>query len=148
MECFTPLTKELADWTIGKYNTNETFREQCTFNCPSGDMVRSKSEMIIDQVLYTNRIPFHYEEELILPGGEKVYPDFTIRHPQTGEYYYWEHMGLMNNEKYKNKNIFKVSNYMRADILPGKNLIITYESDKYSFDYAEVNRIVHNNFLG
>jgi hypothetical protein len=29
-----------------------------------------------------------------------IYPDFTIRHPVTGEVYYWEHFGMMDNENY------------------------------------------------
>ena len=57
-----------------------------------GKMLRSKSEAIIDRLLYQNKIPFHYEEKLVL-GGITIYPDFVIRHPVTGEYYYWNILG-------------------------------------------------------
>ena len=42
-------------------------------------MLRSKSEAIIDRMLYQNKIPFHYEEKLVL-DGIILYPDFVIRH--------------------------------------------------------------------
>lgn len=52
------------------------------------EFVRSKSEAIIGKVLRMNYIPFRYECPIIL-NGVTIYPDFTIRHPKTGETYYF-----------------------------------------------------------
>ena len=65
-------------------------------------MLRSKSEAIIDMILYKNGIPFRYEEKIVL-GDVILYPDFVIRHPKTGDFYYWEHFGMMDDEDYINK---------------------------------------------
>jgi len=62
---------------------------------------RYKSEVFIDMALFTNNIPFRYECALEL-GHSTLYPDFTIRHPKTGEICYWEHFGLMDDPSYRN----------------------------------------------
>ena len=56
--------------------------ENKLYRTSHGDLVRSKSEMMISLLLCQHHIPFHYEEELVL-NGVTIYPDFTIRHPIT-----------------------------------------------------------------
>ena len=56
-------------------------------------------ETIIDKLLFDAGIPFRYEDKLVL-GDNTIYPDFTVRHPRTAEYYYWEHFGLLDEPKY------------------------------------------------
>jgi len=55
-------------------------------------------------ILYADNIPFRYECALQL-DNITIYPDFTIRHPQTGETIYWEHFGRMDKDDYS-KNAF------------------------------------------
>jgi len=64
----------------------------------SGDMVRSKSEVIIANLLHQAGIPFTYEEPLYAEDGTFFLPDFTLR--IGGEKYYWEHWGMLSNEGY------------------------------------------------
>lgn len=63
-------------------------------------MVRSKSEVIIANMLHEREIPFKYEVPLFAPDGTFYLPDFTII--WNGEEWYWEHLGLMDIEKYRN----------------------------------------------
>lgn len=93
---FTPLSKELLDWAKNPYTTNPKFPEQLIHKSPSGNLLRSKSEALIDAFLYKNKIPFRYECMLQL-DDITLYPDFTIRHPTNGKTFYWEHFGLMDN---------------------------------------------------
>ena len=86
---FTPIAQELADWKAQPYETNPTYPEYRIHKSISGNLVRSKSEALIDMLLYTNKIPYRYECALPLEGLT-LYPDFTIRHPITGKTYYWE----------------------------------------------------------
>ena len=81
---FTPLSPELAQWAAAPYDQNPLFPEQRIHKCASGHLVRSKSEAIIDMVLYTNQVPFRYECALTL-GKTVIYPDFTIRDPSSGK---------------------------------------------------------------
>ncbi|HPD60873.1 MAG TPA: hypothetical protein PKV48_03825 [Thermodesulfobacteriota bacterium] len=62
-------------------------------------MVRSKSEVIIANILFDRNIPFRYEIPLFAPDGTFYIPDFTIT--WNGEQWYWEHLGLLDREDYK-----------------------------------------------
>src|SRR3546814_20689982 len=64
----------------------------------SGDKVRSKSEVIIANLLHQAGIPFTYEEPLYAEDGSFFLPDFTLR--VGGEKYLWEHWGMMSDEGY------------------------------------------------
>ncbi|MDT3738265.1 MAG: RecQ family ATP-dependent DNA helicase [Candidatus Kapabacteria bacterium] len=76
----------------------------------SGVWVRSKSEVIIANILYRSKIDFQYEEKLYFNATQWKEPDFTIRH--NGKIWYWEHLGLLGDEQYnenwqEKKQIFK-----------------------------------------
>jgi len=58
----------------------------------SGVWVRSKSEVIIANILHRSNIDFQYEEKLYYNETQWKEPDFTIRH--NGKVWYWEHLGL------------------------------------------------------
>lgn len=63
-------------------------------------MVRSKSEVIIANMLADRDIPFKYEVPLYAPDGTFYLPDFTIT--WRGEEWYWEHLGMLHDERYRN----------------------------------------------
>ena len=104
---FSPLSEELKLWANSSYERSNKYPEKLIHKTSSGICVRSKSEAMIDMLLYTNKIPFRYECALNL-DGITIYPDFTIRHPQTGQIYYWEHFGLIDIPFYQNKYIAKI----------------------------------------
>lgn len=84
-----------------------------------GDLVRSKSEVIIANELLAQGIDrYEYEQELTLSSGETRYPDFTIVDDDTGESYYWEHLGLLHNPEYRARWEKKLAAYKAANILP------------------------------
>lgn len=124
---FTPLSKELSDWMYFSYDRNPKYPEQPIHKSSSGNLVRCKSEAMIDMLLHTNNIPFHYECALQL-GDITIFPDFTIRHPKTGEFYYWEHFGMMDNPAYSKKVSSKLDLYIAQGIIPSIQLITTYET--------------------
>lgn len=64
----------------------------------TGDMVRSKSEVIIANMLHERGIKFYYEKPLFAPDGTMYLPDFTII--WNGEEIYWEHVGRVSDPKY------------------------------------------------
>ncbi len=63
-------------------------------------MVRSKSEVIITNLLVDRGIPFRYEVPLYAPDGTFYLPDFTIT--WQGKEWYWEHVGRLDLEAYRN----------------------------------------------
>src|SRR6185503_4472294 len=73
--------------------------ERLIHHTSRGEAVRSKSEVIIANLLHAKSIDYHYEHPLEL-GGVVKYPDFTIEDDDTGTTYYWEHCGLMHDPAY------------------------------------------------
>lgn len=90
----------------------------------SNYFVRSKSEAIIANLLVDRNIPFRYEEPLYAADGTMFLPDFTVTFK--GEDFYWEHLGLLHNPKYKAHWEKKKAWYEKN--FPGK-LLTTQESN-------------------
>lgn len=133
-------------WETEKFETNPYCPEHLIHNTFSGIKVRSKSETIIANELFTNRIPFRYECKLMLDGGE-CYPDFTIKNPKTDKLVYWEHMGMMDEEDYRFKALDKIDCYIRNDIVPDVNLILTYETKTHPLDSSLVQKLIMWHFM-
>jgi len=144
--CFQPLSQELTDWQNSAYDCNDRFPEQLIHKTASGKLVRSKSEAMIDFFLYTNQIPFRYECALVL-DSVTLYPDFTIRHPKTGEVYYWEHFGLMNDPSYSKNAFSKLLLYSSHDIIPSIHLITTYETQDHPLTTEIIQKVIEHYFL-
>lgn len=115
------------EWMLAEYERNMKYPEQLIFKASSGNYVRSKSEMMIDMFLHINKIPFRYECALQL-GEITVYPDFTVKHPETGEIYYWEHFGMMDDSNYCKNACSKLQLYTSNGIVPSVHLIMTFET--------------------
>jgi hypothetical protein len=62
-------------------------------------MVRSKSEVIIANMLQEREIPFTYETPLYASDGTFYLPDFTVTWRGTG--YFWEHVGMLHRDDYR-----------------------------------------------
>ena len=101
-------------------------------------MVRSKSEVIIANMLFERDIPFDYEVPCFAPDGTFYLPDFTIT--WRGEKWYWEHLGLMHNEEYRNHWETKKAWY--EEFFPGR-LVMTEESGELS---QNANRLIQQRF--
>lgn len=112
----------------------------------SGHLVRSKSEAMICHFLYTNQIPFRYECALYL-DDHPIYPDFTIRHPETGETCYWEHFGLMDDATYCRNMASKMQLYSTHGIIPSIQLITTYETSEHPLTIDTIQKTIEEYFL-
>jgi len=138
--------KEIEEWAKAPYNQSESNHpENLIVKGTQGKMVRSKSEAIIDKLLFSKHLPFRYEEKLVL-GNIIMSPDFTIRHPKTGEYFYWEHFGLMDDYEYVKHACEKIQNYCMYNIIPSVNLILTYESKSHPLEISKVEDIIREYF--
>ena len=123
---FMPLPDELLyakDW----------FKEERKLATLSKYFVRSKSEVIIANMLVAEEIPFAYEEPLFATDGSMYLPDFTVKFK--GETYYWEHVGRLDLEGYK-KHWEQKEEWYNANF-PGK-LIVTYEGNNLSNDAMDI----------
>jgi hypothetical protein len=60
-----------------------------------GELVRSKSEVIIADLLDGLGLPYAYEQPFTAPDGSVRYPDFTIDDAETGRRLLIEHLGIV-----------------------------------------------------
>ncbi len=116
------------------------YEDRLVHKTARGELVRSKSEVIIANALYYHNIDYVYEPELVLEGKVKR-PDFKVVDDDTGKEWYWEHCGMMDNPKYKKRWEDKKAFYKKNGIEEGKNLIITYD-EKGSLDSQKVEKII------
>ena len=79
---------ETENWESGK-----------VYRTDSGDMVRSKQERFVANLLTSEGISFEYERKLSSWDGSSRYPDFTLF--INGETYYWEHWGMVDDYSYR-----------------------------------------------
>ncbi len=108
-----------------------------------GERVRSKSEVIIADMLNDLNISYKYECPVDLKN-RVVHPDFTILKMPERKIYYWEHFGKMGDIDYVKRNMKKVLDYEEVGIIPGKNLIFTMESEDIPLNKNQIRRIIYH----
>ena len=105
-----------------------------------GDMVASKSEVIIADTMFALGIDYEYEKEFQLANGRVVKPDFTIR-KKDGSIALWEHVGLPDDPEYMAKHEWKVREYEKCGFTRSKNLILTFDKNG-TLSTAEIRRAI------
>ena len=136
---------------ITKYK--EILFEKNLIHCASdGKFLRSKSEVIIYELLLKNDLEPEYEYKLEIDGQIKR-PDFYIVDDDSGIDYYWEHLGMLNDSNYAQKWNEKLDWYKSKNILPieeggGDNgsLIITKDDAKGGISAKDIAKIIEEVF--
>lgn len=152
LQAYFQLPEDQQNWAAAPYEKNQKYPEHLIHKSSSGNLLRSKSEVIIDTLLYMHKIPFRYEcalslNSLIFPYESiSIYPDFTILHPRTGKIYYWEHFGKMDDPAYAQKTAQKLQLYIANQIIPSINLITTYETQTEPLTSELVEKILNYYF--
>ena len=138
----------LEKWKNAPFNQYPKDPKKHIHETHYGELVRSKSEVIIANALYSYGIPFHYEERFSHPdeNGRYYYPDFVIMLPD-GRKIYWEHFGLLSKMSYCQHNAEKLYHYQTHDVHIGKNLIITQDDSKGSCNSAFIYKIIEEYIL-
>ena len=118
------------------------YEDRLVHRTARGELVRSKSEVIIANALYYHHLDYVYEPELRLEGKVKR-PDFKVVDEDTGDEWYWEHCGMMDNPQYKKRWEEKKAFYKKNGIEEGKNLIVTYDING-TLDSQKVEEIIRD----
>jgi hypothetical protein len=127
----------------------ESFLEERLIHVTSrGEAVRSKSEVIIANLLHAKNVFYHYEHPLELDGFTK-YPDFTIEDDNSGITYYWEHCGMLRDPAYSRRWEDKKTWYRSNGILPlaegrdrKKILIVSEDESDGGIDSAKIAALI------
>jgi hypothetical protein len=114
-----------------------------------GIAVRSKSEVIIADLLFSKHIDFQYEQPLAMSDGIQRWPDFTIVDDTTETTIYWEHLGMLQRPSYRRKWEAKLAWYRSHGILPHKEgggpngtLVTTEDGEGGSISSADIEALV------
>jgi len=138
----------VEQWEKEQFETNCYYPEEKVYPTKKDEMVRSKSEVMLADMYYDLGIPYRYEAALRLKNGKKKYPDFTLLDIRTRKVVYHEHMGLLDNEEYRQANMQKLKEYQKNGIYLGKNLIITYEGEGHYLNIREIRKMVKEIMFG
>ena len=106
------------------------------------EAVRSKSEIIIANLLHNKKVPYHYEYPVQLSNGVTIHPDFFCLNKRTRQEFYWEHCGKMDDLEYTVNLTQRLSEYSKCGIIPGKNLILTMETGQSPLETKNVERVI------
>lgn len=114
-----------------------------------GDLVRSKSEVIIanalEQFEKTRRLRYSYEKPLAVADGSYRLPDFTIE-TEHGTWY-WEHCGMLGLPEYARRWNEKLRWYAEQGITPwtetnvAGRLIVTEDARNGAIDSAAIHKL-------
>lgn len=137
----------IEKWLTENKGEQNPYPEKGQFLTSKGEYVRSKSELIIADMLAKYGIPYRYEPCLILSNYYSVYPDFIVLNVDKRKSYYWEHLGLISDPDYAIKNFSKLQTYENNGYLIGKNLIVTMESQEKPLDVKLVERKIKEYML-
>ena len=107
-----------------------------------GELVRSKSEKILADMLYRNGIPYSYEPGLTLNKGGKIYPDFALLDVKRRKTIYWEHFGMITKADYAVDGFEKLRKYEASGFVLGEDVIITTESSEMPLDIRGIERMI------
>ena len=128
----------------------DRFLEERLIHCTRrGESVRSKSEVIIADLLHSHKIDYLYEAPLPGKDGTTRYPDFTFEDSAIGIKVYWEHLGMMQVPEYRERWERKLGWYRKQGILPYEDgggtegtLIITKDDERGGIQSNEIEKLL------
>lgn len=137
-----PTNEEYARrWESRCYKKKPISDDVPVYKTLKGDLVRSKSEMIIADRLFLNNIPYKYECPLKV-GNEIIHPDFTIMRIRDRKILYLEHCGKMDDPDYAEEMVVRHNNYGNEGIILGDKLFYTFESSKTPLDVRVLDQMI------
>ncbi|MEW2329434.1 AAA family ATPase [Micromonospora chersina] len=115
-----------------------------------GELVRSKSEVLIANLLHELGLSYDYEAPFTGKDGRTVRPDFTID-TDLGEKVIWEHLGMLSDPRYARKWQLKKDWYARNGVVPaeeggGQQGALVVTADQGGVDFPAWRRLAQEVF--
>lgn len=144
---WTPDKTYIENWQNEPY-IGLGFREDGPeFYSDKGERMRSKSELMIANALNKYGIPYKYECPLELKSHGIVYPDFSVLNIKERKEMYWEHLGLLDDYEYRERNLNKLTWYELNDFFLGDKLILSFETARHPLSTKLINMIINKYLL-
>jgi hypothetical protein len=121
------------------------YAEHLIHRTRNGTMVRSKSEVIVADILTSQGISYEYEQKLPSKDNPNDFrlPDFTVNYE--GDTFYWEHLGMLSVPSYKEAWDRKRQWYEDNGFLD--RVITSEDGADGSIDAAEIERTARMRIL-
>jgi len=131
-----------------RFAVNHTKEINSALITSRGEVVKSKSEIIIADRLYSLGIPYVYECTFATEDDFRSrYPDFLILNKRTRKEYIWEHQGKMDDRDYCLDSQHKLEWFCKRGYILGKNLIFTYEGSARPLSTMYVDALIKEYLL-
>ncbi len=140
---FTSDKDFINQWSQQKYEGLPFKEGYPEYYTRKGLRVRSKSEVIIADILDELSIPFLYEKPLQLKK-KTVHPDFTLLNIKERNEVYWEHFGMMDDRDYRDEALLKIREYEANGLYQHNSVIWTFESGKYPINTRDIRKMIKN----
>ncbi len=129
-------------WCEAEYEQLKYKEEEKKYATERGDFVRSKSEVVIANLLFQKGIPYRYECALQI-CGRIVYPDFTFLDVKKRKEYYWDHFGVVDDYDYAVKAMRKMRDYSLAGLIAENRIIVTAETLNEPLDSGKISSMIN-----
>jgi hypothetical protein len=132
----------IAEWMNQSIERPYYHVENAKYDNGNGVMMRSKSEVMIANLLDKMGIPYIYEKPLKLSATKTVMPDFTLLDMRYRKEVYLEHLGMMDDMDYVMRNMEKIKEYQQHGYYLGRQLLVTYETSIEPIDIGQVKKML------
>lgn len=134
-------------WLSEPYECKEFLESDPFYVTARNERVRSKSEILIANMLTELGVPYRYEAPLILEDGQIIYPDFTILKIRTRKICFLEHCGRMDDPAYLHRFLYRNNLYIRNGYIPGRDVFMSFESSSDPLNISAVRSMLKELFL-
>ncbi len=141
------INQSISLWYAEHPGEQNPYVREATYQTERGEQVRSKSEKIIADLLYSMDIPYVYEPKLFLEDGTVFYPDFLLYCKSDRKTIAYEHFGMMGDEEYSKGALRKIRTYHCNGYWYGENLIYSMESTLSPLDARHIRRMLEKYLL-
>ena len=120
--------------TVRATNDVVPYAEHLIHRTDKGHMVRSKSELVIANLLFSLKIDYQYER--ICEGTEepgRLRPDFSFI-DAAGDLILWEHLGMLHREDYRQGWEWKRNWYARNGFVEARTLFTSQDDERGGLD--------------
>ena len=132
--------KFAEEWSREKYEPLGFKEGYPEYYSAKGERMRSKSEVIIANLLDQMHVEYKYEKPIKLKRLGLVHPDFTLLKVSERKEIYLEHLGMLDDQTYRNNAIVKIRDYESSGYFLGDRLIVTSETANSPLDVKCVER--------
>lgn len=129
-------------WLSVEYERLAFNNSSLEFYSQKGERMRSKSEVIIANLLTKYNVPYLYEYPVELEDIGTVHTDFRILNVRKRKVILWEHYGLMDDRDYRSDKIVEIEKYHKSGYFLGENFIFTMETARSPLNTKYVEQLI------